>query len=418
VTTSNRTNRDRSLLRHTMLLTAAILLALPTVASAQDSPGSGAGPPEGQAHHPCSAGYLALTFDDGPDVHTPDVLDVLASHRAPGTFFVEGAKVDDRPGTVARADDEGHRIANHTYHHERLTELDDAEIRWTVTATDDAIRSAGVTPLPVLRPTYGDTDDRVRGAVEAVGYREVTWDLDSRDWESTSDEIEQRVLDGLHPGAVILFHDGSSNTPETVEALPTIIEEARERGYCFGLLDREGVTRPGGFRDVEGGPHVDAIARVRTAAITLGCDAIGDLYCPGEQVERAQMASFLARALDLANEQPPRFADVASTGAHADAIAAVDEAQVAEGYPDGTYRPEVAVSRGQMASFVARAYDLDAEGDAPFDDVPPEHPHADTIAAVASAGIAQGFDDGTFRPGDGITRAQMASFLVRAGATG
>jgi peptidoglycan/xylan/chitin deacetylase (PgdA/CDA1 family) len=377
-----------------------------------------AGDEVGAASDRCPNGYVSLTFDDGPDVHTPEVLDVLADLRVPGVFFVEGGKVDDRPDLAARADREGHRLANHTYHHERLTELTDEEIRWTVSATDEAIRSAGANPLPLLRPTFGDTDARVAAAVTDVGYQELTWTIDPRDWEAPADTITARVLDELHTDAIVVLHDGSSNTPETIEALPDIVAEARDRGFCFGSLDRDGEVRPGGFQDVEGSPHEHAIARARTAAITDGCDDVGDHYCPNDSVQRDQMASFLGRALDLDLSGSPGYPDVGDASVHAGAIAAVTAAGIAEGREDGTYQPESYVTRAQMASFLTRAYGLEGEGPPPFDDVAADAPHADAIAAVTEAGIAEGWGDGTFRPTDGVTRAQMASFLDRAGATG
>ncbi|MFA9429392.1 polysaccharide deacetylase family protein [Egicoccus sp. AB-alg2] len=367
---------------------------------------------------PCPAGYVSLTFDDGPDVHTDEILDVLAAHAVPAVFFVEGAKVQERPQLVRRAADAGHQVANHTFHHERLTSLNDDEIRWTVTATDDAIRDAGVVPLPLLRPTFGDSDARVQAAVESVGYRTILWDLDSRDWESTATEIERRVLSDLQGGDVVLFHDGSSNTPETIAALPGIIEEARAQGFCFGLTDRDGLTRPGGFQDVEGREHLHAIANLRAAGITDGCNPVGDRFCAADDVRRDQMASFLARALGLDAAGSPPFPDLDAGDEHADGVAAVASDGIAEGYEDGTYRPAASITRAQMAAFLARAYGLEASGGAPFGDVPADHAHAEAIAAVAEAGIAEGYPNGDYRPHAPVIRGHMAAFLDRAGATG
>jgi peptidoglycan-N-acetylglucosamine deacetylase len=410
----------------TLTLALATALALVGVASAsavevaEDPPDEGAAqsgassPPTTQS---CPAGYLALTFDDGPDVHTPAVLDTLESAGVLATFFVVGAAVDERPWTTARTDEEGHRVGNHTYHHERLTELDDDEIRETIRRTDAAIRDAGVTPLELLRPTYGDTDDRVRAAVEDTGYLEMLWDLDSRDWESTADEIETRVLEGLQPGAVILFHDGSSQTPETIDALPTIIDEARARGYCLTTLDDDGSLRPLRFDDAGRSRHTAAIERTAAAGITRGCDADGQLYCPDGSVTRAQMASFLDRALDLDAAGDQGFVDVPEDAEHAGAIDRLAAAGITEGCDtDGPrFCPDETVTRAQMASFLDRALELDAAGDRGFVDVPGDATHADPIDRVAEAGISRGCDaDGPrFCPSLDVTRAQMATFLDR-----
>jgi hypothetical protein len=102
-----------------------------------------------------------------------------------------------------------------------------------------------------------------------------------------------------------------------------------------------------------------------------------------------------------------------SGDAHAAAIEAVLAAGIAEGYPDGTFRPARAVTRGQMASFLARAVGLEEGAGRSFSDAH-RGVHAGAIEAVAAAGIAEGYPDGTFRPARAVTRGQMASFLVRS----
>lgn len=124
------------------------------------------------------------------------------------------------------------------------------------------------------------------------------------------------------------------------------------------------------------------------------------------------MASFLARALDLPNEGGGRFADTDGS-VHAGAIHAIAEAGVTAGYDDGTFRPGLSVSRAQMASFLARALDLPTGDQGAFTDTG-DSVHAEAIGAIAGAGVTTGYDDGTFRPSAAVTRGQMASFIARA----
>ena len=105
------------------------------------------------------------------------------------------------------------------------------------------------------------------------------------------------------------------------------------------------------------------------------------------------------------------FPDVAGN-VHADAIAWVAEQEITTGFPDGTFRPGEVVSRGQMATFLTRALQLEP-GSESFPDAVGSV-HEEGIAAVAAAEITTGFPDGTFRPGDEVTRGQMATFLFRA----
>ncbi len=175
------------------------------------------------------------------------------------------------------------------------------------------------------------------------------------------------------------------------------------------------------FGDVEDGAYYEAaVAWMFQQQITVGCGSEPLRYCPGDPVTRAQMASFLARALDLGTpEDLAGFADVEPDGVHADAIEALYGARITVGCGSEPLRycPGDPVTRAQMASFLARALDLGTPEDlAGFADVEPDGVHADAIEALYGARITVGCGSEPLRycPGDPVTRAQMAVFLYRA----
>ena len=167
---------------------------------------------------------------------------------------------------------------------------------------------------------------------------------------------------------------------------------------------------PPPFADVDpAGVHAPAIRRITTLGITRGlADAT---YGPGASVTRGQMASFLARALELDTGDQPRFPDALGT-VHAGAVAAVAEAGIASGYADGTFGVGEPIRRDQMASMLAAAAGLGPQAEGPFADLG-ANVHAPAVNAVAAAGIALGDGHGRYRPADPVRRDQMASFLVR-----
>jgi peptidoglycan/xylan/chitin deacetylase (PgdA/CDA1 family) len=197
---------------------------------------------------PCSNGLVALTFDDGPSTRvTGRLLDVLVERRVPATFFVVGERVAAAPWLVRRAHRSGFVIANHSYRHEMLTRLSDDAVRSTLRATNRLLRDIGVPAPRLMRPPYGLIDRRVRSVVEGLGMKPVLWDVDVRDWEpATSTSIAARVLRKLRPDRsnVVLLHDGVMRSPTTLRAVPTIVREARQRGYCFAELGRSGRPVP------------------------------------------------------------------------------------------------------------------------------------------------------------------------------
>jgi hypothetical protein len=174
----------------------------------------------------------------------------------------------------------------------------------------------------------------------------------------------------------------------------------------------------GGFPDV--GPDdvhrhgIDCVAWWRVA----GGYPDGS-FRPVETVTRGQMATFVSNAILAAGAPLPppgaRFRDV--TGTHQRAIERLAAAGVVGGFDDGTFRPMQRVTRGQMATFLATATahvlgdQLRDEGVAFPDAIGTTHEVA--IRRVASAGIALGDRDGSYRPADPVTRGQLGSFVAR-----
>ena len=150
---------------------------------------------------------------------------------------------------------------------------------------------------------------------------------------------------------------------------------------------------------------------LRRARLPLGS---GGRACP-------LAALALALALALAAPAPAAalpFHDVGASTPHRDAIAWLASAGVSEGYPDGTFRPMAPVYRQDMAAFLYRlagspAYEPSAADRARFPDVGASTPHAREIWWLASAGVSEGYPDGTFRPMARVCRQDMAAFLRR-----
>ena len=171
------------------------------------------------------------------------------------------------------------------------------------------------------------------------------------------------------------------------------------------------------FVDDDGSPHEFNIWAIAEAQVTRGCGAEADRrFCPSAQVTRAQMAAFLARALGLRVDpgEPDRFRDIAGNPHRASINALAREGITGGCNPEGTlFCTRNGVTRDQMASFLARGFDLDQAGDQGFTDVPADSPHRDAINRVAAAGITSGCGTSRYCPRNVVTRGQMASFLAR-----
>lgn len=175
--------------------------------------------------------------------------------------------------------------------------------------------------------------------------------------------------------------------------------------------------RPSTFVDVDpNSVHAVSIEVLSEAGIVQGTSE--STYGPSLPVRRDQMASFLARALelDIPEQFDLPFLDIPPANTHAGAIAAIVEAGITQGVTETRYAPTTPVTRGQMATFLSRGFDLDLpeEIDLPFTDVVPGSTHEASIAALLDAGITAGRTETDFAPGEEVRRDEMATFLARA----
>ena len=144
--------------------------------------------------------------------------------------------------------------------------------------------------------------------------------------------------------------------------------------------------------------------------ITFGCAP--DLFCTNNAVTRAEMASFLVRALDLPPATEDHFADDEGS-IHESAINRIAEAGITGGCGTDRFCPSARVTRAEMASFLARAYDLPPATEDHFVDDETSM-HESNINRLAEAGIAAGCATDRFCPSSSVTRGQMTAFLFRA----
>jgi hypothetical protein len=166
----------------------------------------------------------------------------------------------------------------------------------------------------------------------------------------------------------------------------------------------------GAFEDTAGQTWDDAVQALVDEEILYGCRE-GE-FCPVRSVDRGQMASILVRALDLPEAEGDRFDDVEGT-THEDNINALAEAGITAGCTEDAFCPAQAVSRAEMATLLTRAFEVAETGDRHFDDT--GGTHAGAIDDVAAAGIAAGCGDPltAYCPHDDVERWQAALFVAR-----
>ena len=192
---------------------------------------------------------VALTFDaEHPDRpwcppgNAGRILDTLRDREVRATFFVQGRWAKAYPETARRIAEEGHLIGHHSHYHARMPLLLGGGFETDIAEGASAIFAhTGVDPRPWFRCPFGagHDDPRVLDLLEALGYRNVHWDVELADWEPwrtgeviATDAIEGAVAHG--DGAVVLFHTWPGGTGD---AVPTVIDGLRDRGCTLATVD-------------------------------------------------------------------------------------------------------------------------------------------------------------------------------------
>ena len=186
---------------------------------------------------------IALTFDDGPSESTPALLEILAEHKVPATFFMCGKNVR-RCASIAKAvAAAGHEIGNHTDSHPRLDFHSPEFIYGELALAQETIRKAtGVQPR-LFRAPYGVRWYGLKSAQERLKLQGVMWTVIGRDWRWRAGRVSRLILRHASNGAIVCLHDGRAveRTPDirsTLEAVEYVIPILKDRGFQFETVSQ------------------------------------------------------------------------------------------------------------------------------------------------------------------------------------
>ena len=179
---------------------------------------------------------IALTFDDGPSPQTtPQILDILQRENVKATFFVVGKSVKNHPQLMKQVVAEGHAIGNHTWNHQYHQYSPSAAAHELETTATLIHQLTGV-KTALFRPPAGILHNGLVNYAQQNKYAVILWSADSNDWQSrqiTVPKLIDNALKDAQPGSIILLHDGGGDRSKTVQALPKLIAELKQRGYHF-----------------------------------------------------------------------------------------------------------------------------------------------------------------------------------------
>ncbi|MFA5635643.1 MAG: polysaccharide deacetylase family protein [Anaerovoracaceae bacterium] len=173
---------------------------------------------------------IAISFDAAwGNSHTGPILDILDQYGIKTTFFLVKIWADKYPEDVEEISRRGHEVQNHSATHPDMTTLSVEQIQEEIESAGVAIEAlTGIKPN-LFRPPFGAYNNEVIETLEGMDYKVIQWSVDSLDWkEISADQIVERVLSGIEPGAIVLFHNDAVNVEEY---LPRILDELAVQEY-------------------------------------------------------------------------------------------------------------------------------------------------------------------------------------------
>lgn len=187
-----------------------------------------------------------LTFDDGPNKSTPEILKTLKQNKIKATFFVLGSSLKETGGAGAdilkQEVKDGHYIGLHSMTHDKKKLYDTKEPTNFINEMNelqDLVEKETGVESHLLRAPYGTAPyvkENYQQAIEKNDFKVWDWTIDSFDWkypnnpQAVADNIKKQ-LNGQRE--VILMHD----RPQTAKILPTVIELLKKEGYEFEVYN-------------------------------------------------------------------------------------------------------------------------------------------------------------------------------------
>ena len=216
------------------------------------------------------------------------------------------------------------------------------------------------------------------------------------------------LIPSTDPDSGYKFSNWKDKDGKTVDLINKIIEE--DATYTANFVKGAGPSGPGGGGETD--PELETADHM---AYIIGYPDGG--VHPGASITRAEVATILFRLLTDSSRsaywsQSNSYSDVSGSGWYNNAISTLSSAGIVNGYPDGTFRPDAPVTRAELAAMVSRFGNLQGGG-VNFTDVSSDHWAYAYIVSAASKGWVLGYPDGTFKPDQFISRAETVTLINR-----
>lgn len=157
------------------------------------------------------------------------ILDTLSKYKTHITFFMVGDFVTKYPEAVKKISDAGHEIGNHSNTHPHVNNLSLEKNIEEIQNCSNKIEQITGKKTTLYRGPYGEYNDTVIKAAKSQNHTTIQWNLDTLDYSGlTGEEMWKRIENKLTPGSIILSHNG---TKHTADSLDMLLYNIQKKGY-------------------------------------------------------------------------------------------------------------------------------------------------------------------------------------------
>jgi len=157
------------------------------------------------------------------------ILETLKNNNVHITFFMVGNWVDKYPEAVKKIYEAGHEIGSHSNTHPHVTNLSAEKNLEEIKLSVNKIEKITGEKTNLYRVPYGEYNDIVIQTAQENGYYPIQWNLDTLDYEGlTGEEMWNRIKDKLECGSIILSHN---STKHTADSLDMLIKNIKNKGF-------------------------------------------------------------------------------------------------------------------------------------------------------------------------------------------
>ena len=173
---------------------------------------------------------VALTLNCAWNADDIDlILQTLKKYNVRITFFMVGDWVDKYPEQVKKISKAGHEIANHSLSHAHVNQLDYEKNVEQIVKCSEKIEKITGKKTTLYRGPYGEYNDTVINAAKDTNHMTIQWSIDALDYKAlTGEQMWERIEPKLENGSIILMHNGTENTANSLEF---IITNIKNKGY-------------------------------------------------------------------------------------------------------------------------------------------------------------------------------------------